>query len=217
MLNWTSILIPFFIGILRYKYFGKGLRTLFYFVCYGTLQEVTVRILIESGVENTLPASHLYMLVSTLILGLFFAEILHGTISKKIIYGIVGVFELFCIGDILFFESLDRYPALGQAVGTIMILCFVLTYFYKVMVEAEIKNLAKEPLIWINVGMLFYFAGNLFANLLFNIILEYSREFSKITIYYFSGLNALFYITIAIGFWKTKAKFMKKNVKQANY
>lgn len=162
------------------------------------------------GIHNTLPASHLYMVVSNLLLGLFFAEILQERIPKKIIYGIVAVYEVFCLVDILFFESLDKYPSVGQAVGTIMILAFVLMFFYKVMVEAKIKSLGKEPLIWINVGMLFYFAGNLFATLLFNIILEYSREFSKITIYYFSGLNALFYILIAIGFWKTKAKYLQK-------
>jgi hypothetical protein len=62
--------------------------------------------------------------------------------------------------------------------------------------------LADEPFIWINTAILIYYTGTLFFYILFNLILEYSREFSKITVYYFSILNALFYILIAIGFLK---------------
>lgn len=72
------------------------------------------------------------------------------------------------------------------------------------MIEANIKNLWNVPYIWINTGILIYYSGNLFHTILFNIILEYSREFSKLTVVYFNVLNALFYILIAIGFLKFK-------------
>ncbi|WP_163323045.1 hypothetical protein [Draconibacterium mangrovi] len=71
------------------------------------------------------------------------------------------------------------------------------------MTEARILNLWKEPLIFLNLAVLIYYAGNLFYSLLFNLILDYSREFAKITNYYFVGLNTLFYILVAIGFWKS--------------
>ncbi len=72
------------------------------------------------------------------------------------------------------------------------------------MLEAKIMKLADEPLIWINTALLIYFTGNLFFYILFNVILEASRAFSKITVQYYSGLMALFYILIAIGFFKAK-------------
>lgn len=68
------------------------------------------------------------------------------------------------------------------------------------MDEAKIENLWKEPTVFVNVAVLVYYSGNLFFSLLFNVILEYSRAFSKMTVVYYSILNALFYFLIAYSF-----------------
>ncbi len=72
------------------------------------------------------------------------------------------------------------------------------------MVDAKIGQLSKESLIWINTGILIYYSGNLFYYILFNLFLDYSHEFLKSIGIYVISLNALFYILIAIGFWKVK-------------
>lgn len=71
------------------------------------------------------------------------------------------------------------------------------------MTEANIERLGQEPLIYINIAVLIYYSGNLFFSLLFNLLLEYSKEFSKLTTYYYVAIVTLFYILIAIAFWKT--------------
>lgn len=64
-------------------------------------------------------------------------------------------------------------------------------------------SLSKEPLIWITTGMLVYFMGNLFYYTLFNLFVDLSIDYLRmIGRYYSPSLNALFYILIAIGFWK---------------
>jgi hypothetical protein len=70
------------------------------------------------------------------------------------------------------------------------------------MVEAKIMSLWDEATIWINGALLIYYSGNLFFTVLFNVILEYSREFSKITVISFSVILALFYALVTVGFWK---------------
>ena len=74
------------------------------------------------------------------------------------------------------------------------------------MVEAKIKSISQEPMIWINTAVLLYFSGNLFFNILFSIILETSRDFSKFTTYFIVWLTAAFYLLIAIAFWKAGKK-----------
>ncbi len=74
------------------------------------------------------------------------------------------------------------------------------------MVEAQIKKLANEPLIWINTAILIYFSANLFFYALFNLILEYSVKFSRITVIYLSVVNGVFYVLIAIGFLKARVQ-----------
>ena len=203
MINWVSILIPFFIGIYRYKHLDKGLRLFFYFVVYGTVNEIVIRIFISLGGNNTMPFSHLYLMAEFLILGLFYSEVLKGILRKRVIITIIVLFELYSVVNTLFLQSVYQYPALPLSISKIFIVGFPILFLYKIMTEARILNLWKEPLIYINLAVLIYYSGNLFHSLLFNLILDYSREFSKITVDYFAALNTLFYILVAIGFWKS--------------
>nr|WP_319272795.1 hypothetical protein [uncultured Draconibacterium sp.] len=209
MINWVSILIPFFIGIYRYRQFNKNLRFVFYFVIFGTITEIVTRIIIYSGATNTLPVTHIYLMIEFLILGLFYTHVLQDIIRKRVMLGIIILFEIYCLINTLFLQSIFEYPSIPQSVSKLLLVGFSILFFYKIMIETSVPNLWKEPLIFINIAILVYYSGNLFYSLLFNLILEYSREFSKITQYYFAGLMTLFYILIAIGFWKAN-KQMKQ-------
>lgn len=202
MINWVSILIPFFVGIFKYRQFGKNLHFIFYFVIFGTITEIVTRIIIYAGVTNTLPVTHFYLMIEFLLLGLFYTHVLQDILRKRVILTIIVLFEVYCLINTLFLQSLFEYPSFPQSVSKLLLVGFSILFFYKVMIEASVPNLWKEPLIYINIAILVYYSGNLFYSLLFNLILEYSREFSKITVHYFAGLMTLFYILIAIGFWK---------------
>lgn len=209
MINWVSILIPFFIGIYRYKHLNRSLRLFFYFVIYGTTSEIVSRIVIHYGLityegrTNTLPISHLYLLLEFLILGFFYSHILKGIIHKRVIITLIILFEICCLINTLFLQSIFVYPAVPLSLSKIFLVTFSILFFYKVMTEARIPKLWEEPLIYINLAVLIYYAGNLFYSLLFNLILDYSREFAILTNYYFAGLNTLFYVLVAVGFCKS--------------
>jgi hypothetical protein len=73
------------------------------------------------------------------------------------------------------------------------------------MIEAKLKSLSKEPLIWINTAILINYTGNLFYFILFNPILNISTEVLRSLGKYTVVLNAVFYVLIAIGFYLIKA------------
>lgn len=199
---WISILIPFGLGLLHFKRFEKSFKMLFLYVAYGTLNEIVTRVLMYSGVKNTMPLIHVYQMISFAILAFFFVSILNGKKMRTILVFTVVLFELFGITNLLFFQSIQDYPQLPRTIVTFFVIILSMIYFYKVMVEASILKLRKEPLVWINAALLIYYSSNLFFTVLFKLILEYSREFSKLTTFYFSINLTLFYILIAIGFWK---------------
>ncbi len=70
------------------------------------------------------------------------------------------------------------------------------------MMEAKIEHIWKEPLVYINLAILLYFAGSLFYSVLFNLVIEYASEFTKFSVNYFYVLNTVFYFLLSIGFWK---------------
>jgi len=202
LLTWT-IFIPFLIGIFYYKNI-KSFKWLFFFISYGVFNEILSLILIKSGANNTLPNSHIYAYVSFILMCSFYNSILDGFINRKWFYVSVVLFTMFYLINLIFLQSIYEYPDLPFSVSSIIIIAYTILYFFKTMVETKIENITGEPLIWINVGILIYFTGNLFYHILFNFLLESSRDFLLQISFYFRVLIALFYILIAIGFLKTR-------------
>ncbi len=207
---WLPILIPFIVGLFKYKYFNAQYKYLYYFVAFGTCNEITYFVLVKLDFRNTLFLSHLYYVVAFVLLGFYYREVFKGFIKRAIIHYIMAIFVLFSVSNVLFFQSIFEYPALPSSIHNIVYLFASIVCFYRIMVEAKIKNLWEEPLIWINTAILIYYAGNLINVALFNFVLEYSIEFSKLIVNYFVVLNALFYTLVSIGFWKTKKQFMSQ-------
>lgn len=195
-------LVAVFVGILNYRKFDRTLLWFFYFVCFGCTMDITLNILVEVfDVRKNLEFLHIYVPIEFLLIALAYYSALKSHVNKAFLLILVIVFELFCVVNPIFMQELHEYSS-ARAISSVLLILFSILYYHKVMVESKVRALSTEPMIWINTAVLVYFAGNLFFNLLFSLILEYSREFSKLTTYYFVILVALFYLLIAIGFWK---------------
>lgn len=197
----SPILIPFVIGIYKYKEI-RNLRYLFFFVCYGVLNETVTKILRFFDVRNNLYLAHLYAFVSFILLCLFFQQVFLGFIKRIWFRSLIAFFSLLCIVQLVFFQSITDYPSLQLAILALVMVVFSIIYFYKVMLEAKMLKLNKDPLIWITTSMLVYYTGNLFYYILFNLFIDYSIEYLKTISIYFISLNTLFYVLISIGFMK---------------
>jgi len=208
--NWSPILLPFIVGILRYCNLEPALKILFVFVIYGTSNELFgLYLRYVLWLKNTMPQLNVYNMVEFLLLGLYYRQQLKDRFKSWILLLIIALFEMVSLTNLLFISSWYEYPALMETVSKIFLIGFSLLYFIKIMDEAKIQNLWKEPAIYINVAVLIYYSGNLFFSLMFNLILEYSTEFSRLTVISFSILNAIFYVLIALGFWHVKASDKK--------
>ena len=158
-----------------------------------------------------MPKRHLYTCVSFLLLGLFYNVSLKGLFKKNVVLFIIVLFEIYFVVNSLFIRGINEYPGIARSISILILVLFSVLFFYKVMIEAELTKLSKEPMIWINTAIMIYFSGNLFFNILFDLIFDYSKEFGVLVFYYFRILNVLFYSLIAIGFWKVEP--LKRNKK----
>lgn len=209
-LNWTIILIPLIIGFYNYRKLSKALKYLLYFVGYGTFNQIVNYTLIKTQSKNTLFLVHIYAIMAFIALGFFYKEVFKGFINGQIANLLIISFGLYVLLNALFLQSIFEYPSLPLSIFAIVFLLASIVFFYKTMLEAAMKNLWSEPMIWINVAVLIYYAGILFYFILFNLVLEYSMEFAKQVSIFFNVSNAIFYILIAIGFWKAgKQKIVK--------
>jgi hypothetical protein len=161
---------------------------------------------IFTEIKNNMPLGHLYISVSFIFIAIFYLHELKEYVNKKVIAAIIILFELLSILNILFFQSYFDYPSITGATGALILVVFSILLFSKIMSEGKIKHLSQSSLIWINTAVLIYYAGNFFFYILFNMILNYSKEFIFTILNFFKILYVLFYGMLAIGFWKAATK-----------
>lgn len=209
-LNALTNFIAFIVGIFYYKYFPKEIKFIFYFVAFGVLTESYIRLHQHYIMKNVMPIGHFYYPIAFLILGLFYLYVLKGFIKPVYTLITITAFEIYCIVNTVFMQSLLDYPSLVGAIGAMILVLFSAAYFTKIMVEAKITKLSQEPLIWINSAILFYYAGNFFYHSLYNLRITTSMDVMIFAAQLFSILNLFFYLIIAISFLKVKRTKPKK-------
>lgn len=202
-ISWAFVFLPLVVGIIQFKKLNNSHRFLFGFILIGTLSELTnktIRLFFE--MNNNMPLGHMYILLSFIFLALFYMQELKDFINKKIIIAIIILYELFCLYNMIRFQSHLSYPTIPGALSALILVTFSILLFAYILRESKIQVLSESSLIWINSAVLFYFAGNFFFYTLFNFILNHSYEFLLQIVYFFRILNAIFYILIAVGLWK---------------
>jgi len=202
--------LAFIVGCIKYKYFSKELKIIFYFVTLGAVTEIYTLVQMHFWMKNTMPIGHFYFPAAILILGLFYLRVLRNFIRPFYILTILIAFLLYSIINSLFIQGLFEYASLVGAIGGLVVFLFSVAFFTKIMIEAKITKLSTEPLVWINSGLLIYYTGNFFYFMMFNLRLLASMEVAVIAAYLFSFLNLMFYLIITISFLMVNKKTVKQ-------
>lgn len=205
--HWVLYLIPIITGIIRFQKLDKGLKLIFYFAVLGFVAEMAnyyfVRFL---QVSNSMPVGHIYYMASFLLLGFYYLIRLQNYIDKRIIIGTIITFEIFAVFNGFFIEGFKSFPSISGSISALTLIVFSILLYAKIMKEAKIEKLSSAPVIWINSAILVFYTSHFFYLILFNLILDYSFEFSKITIQFKTLINAVFYQIFTVAFIKTKSK-----------
>lgn len=202
--NLIAVLIAALIGSVLYKNIKAKLGIIFLYVCLSAGTQLLINISNLNGIKNNLPGLHLYMLVEFSLLTLFYIRLFDDYVNRNWIYLISAVFLVYSIINTIFIQGIWNYPNIPRAIEALILILFSLIYFYKVLIESKIEKLMNDSIIWINLAVLIYFSGNFVYHILFNMILEYSRETAKTIGNLFTILNIIYYILITIGFWKER-------------
>ena len=193
--------IAFASGLYSYRYLGKKYKFLIVFTAFAFCTEIVMSIATRTGyLKNTMPELHFYLMVEFFLLALFYRQQLNGFVKKNIIVIIIIIFELYLLLNALFISDLDDFPNITRSLEGLILVSFSIILFYKILIELKYENIWKIPLVWINFAVLFYFTGIFFHNILFNVILNYSRELSKMLHKYFALIDILFYLIISAAF-----------------
>jgi len=171
-----SGIFPVAAAVYNYKQLDKVLKIAALYFLVSVLSDLLMQLMKNEGVRNNWPVIHIYIALSILLLGAMYYYAFFNPILRKGIFVISGLALLFMIANMIFIETIWDYPSIANTVLSVVIICFSLVYFYQLLARQEFVHIEKQGLFWINAGMLFYFAINIFLFMLFKRILSEHQQ-----------------------------------------
>ncbi len=195
--EYVLIAVSAITGLVRYQKMKTELRYVVYFVWLGGFTEILNVFYRSFLFKNNMPIGHFYIPFSILIFSFMYKRLLAGFLNKYIFNLLILFFVLFAVINPVFLQSLWEFPNVLGAVGALMLIVFSILYYGRMMTEGKINRFANNPLAWINSLVLFYYTGNFFFYILFNLNVENSIEFAQLSTRLYLILNLLLYLFTA--------------------
>ena len=202
LLTTSSVLIPLLVGIYRFSGLSDNLKLVTYFLFSGTLFNLASVILITIWEANTIPLFHVYLVTEFAFITLIYQKTLKGFISDKAFWAVGLIFLATELVEISL-GGWYAFPMEARSLESVSVIVFCLLYFYRVSKEMVILHLEKEPMFWITIGLLLFFAGTLNYFLLYEHINSLGTRYAELVFsYIYQSLTILGNLLIAIGLWQ---------------
>ena len=127
-------------------------------------------------VHNSLPLMHLFDLLAVAFFTMIYCKVFYKPVLKTITLILGGVSASVMIGNVFFIEGPFVYPSISNTVLSLFLVPLSLIYFYQLLSRQEFVHIEKQPLFWINAGVLFYYAVNIFLFMLYTRINSAERN-----------------------------------------
>ncbi|WP_046758112.1 hypothetical protein [Kordia jejudonensis] len=195
LLSSLTIVLPLLIGIWKYFRLSTMQRKLFYLIVLFSITELIANILWYQKLNN-LPVYHFYTILEFLCIIYIYKDVLYKLFPERICILIAGIFTVFCIVNMLFFQSIYVFNSNATTTLGVLVIFLSISYFYTLLKEIKYTSLERNPMFWLNAGFLIYFSSNL---LLFYISNSLSTEAAEVN-YLVWGLHAVVNIVLVIFF-----------------
>jgi len=127
-------------------------------------------------VHNSLPLMHLFDLLAVIFFTMIYCKVFYKPVLKTITLILGGVSASVMIGNVFFIEGPFVYPSISNTVLSLFLVPLSLIYFYQLLSRQEFVHIEKQALFWINAGVLFYYAVNIFLFMLYTRINSAERN-----------------------------------------
>ncbi|MEZ2337604.1 hypothetical protein AB6735_18300 [Mucilaginibacter sp. RCC_168] len=167
MLSVISGAIPVLAALFNYRQMDSILKiaAAYFFVSFLFDQGFWIALNAGNNSLNDMPFVHLYLFVSLGFYSVIYYHLILNSILKKITL-ILAVVTLIAF----LYNSLKllSYPTISNTALSIFLIILSLVYFYQLLNRQEYVYIEKQGWFWINAGILFYSAVNIFLFMLFN-------------------------------------------------
>jgi hypothetical protein len=172
----ASGVLPVIAALVNYGQLDKTLKIAALFFLIAFLVDLLAALTTQLQVTNNMPLIHLFTVISILFFTAIYYNAFIRPLLKKVILILSAFALLIVIFNLVFIEGIWQYPSISITVLSVLLIFFSLAYFYQLLNRQEFIHIEKLGIFWVNAGVLFYFAINIFLFMLYK---QFSDEDKK--------------------------------------
>jgi hypothetical protein len=199
-LSSLSIVAPAIVAIVAFKRLPKEAKYLAWLTIISAVVNLIANYKLNFFVNEVdrmnVQYFNLFAIAQYVLLNRLFFLILKRGAWKKVLNGLLVLFLIFAVVNIILWQPFNTFGSNVIWVGNISFVGFSLLYFSQLLSSERYHNLTQDWVFWLSAGLLLYNASAFVLFLMTSYIVEANRD-----IYYASNrLNAIFNLVLT-GFY----------------
>lgn len=152
---------------------------------------------------------HIFTFCEGILLILYFRSFFNKEWVKKSFIALFVGFAGIAISDIIFWESLDEFPAITRTIECVIIMILSILFFINLFQQSSVSNLIQYNHFWLASGLLLFFAGTFFMNIVGSLVIHKNNlGFNIYDIHSF--LNIFLNIIYTIALWMSSRRLISE-------
>lgn len=201
--NTISGVLGLILALLNFKLLNRDLIVFGIYLLISSVFNVISEILYFNNIRSFDISNFYNIFEYSFILFLYFNIFKLKFSSLKIVL-IYFILVLLHITLLWYFKQSDKLEYTEWAISNIILILFFLAYIYQQFNLIDSYSLFDNPLMWINVGFLIYFAGTFFLFLVTPMLYLNSKELSLVLWQMNNVLVIIANFIFIFGLWKTR-------------
>ncbi len=112
--------------------------------------------------QNNLFIFHIYTPLEFFVFTYILKSVVKSSSIKILLNLLLISFTLFCIYDMIVFETLSKFNSVPRGIEGILAIIFCIYFFFQLFISEESFQLKSYPPFWLFSGWLIYFSGTFF-------------------------------------------------------
>jgi hypothetical protein len=159
-----SILLPGGMVFFRWSRI-RGAYTFIGAIVIFTMVMETVTYMFKLMGTNNMPLFHLYTYGEAIFIALYYYRIYSQRKIRQVYLVMLTAFLTFSVVALIVQQNLYDFNSLQRSVECIWMIILALIFYSDLFNESNVPNLLKYPHYWLVSGLLLYFAGTFFLNI----------------------------------------------------
>jgi hypothetical protein len=180
MISCYSGILLILATLYNYRHFDKILKIAAVYFVISTFFDLAFELMRNMRVRNDMPMIHAFIVISIFFFAAIYYYAFFNVLLKKIVLVLSTIALIIVILNAIFNEGIWEYPSISNTALSVLLIFFSLAYFYQLLNRQEFVHIEKQALFWINAGVLFYYAINIFLFMLFKHLTHAQRDYYMI-------------------------------------